>query len=126
MVIEHWAEYLIPGSFVSESENKKLINRHVSEAVAKMPNYAFAFELYDVRVRQARLEDGEQFVHRTVENRSGRHYPGGIKYTLDDAIREHGEQSILATNMRINGFTCVKTRSGNYQPLQETDLILVG
>lgn len=124
MVVEHWAEYWLPGSFVSETDTKKLEYRSVEEALRKMPKNAYAFNLYDIRVRTGQLEDGHDIVDRKAENRSGRYYPGGRRYNLDEAKREHGERSILVSNMECNKYDVVKTRLGNYQPIEPGDSII--
>jgi len=125
MVIEHWVEYFIPGSLFSESDYVKLQTRNVAAAVAKMPKNAFAFQLYDVCVREGVLEDGKKITDRKEENRSGRYYPDGKLYSLQEAIADHGEKSILVSNMRCNKWDpLVKTRLGNHQPFEKDDMII--
>jgi len=121
MTIEHWVEYLIPGSFFSESQSEKLDSSSPSLALGKMPQYAFAFKLYDVGVRTGKLKDGQDIVDRKRIDFPGTYYPQGELVTFKD-----DDDSILACNIR-NYETpyAVKTRRGNHQPFwQEKDVIL--
>jgi hypothetical protein len=125
MKIEHWVKYFIPGTLFSEEDTQKITNRNVAAAVAKMPKYAFAFQFYDVVVKEGTLEDGTKITDRKPVKFSGRYYPEATTYTLDDIKREKGEDSILTRNMISSDYkVVVKTRCGNYQPLEEGDQVI--
>jgi hypothetical protein len=125
MTVEHWVTYLFPGSFFNEEGSVKLTSRDQIEALKKMPRRAFAFSLYDVEVRTGVLEDGEKIVNRRTVNKGNKFYPDGAIYSKQDVAREFGIDSILYANMDCNDWKrLVKTRTGNFQPLEEGDEVV--
>lgn len=124
MTTKYYVEFLFPGLLFSESENVQLKDHDPEEALSKMPQGAFAFVLYDVESRQGRLEDGEIITNEKTVNRSGRFYPEGVLVTLEE-VKSMGERySILASNMECNNWNpVVRTRVGNYQPIEKDDRV---
>lgn len=124
MTIEHWAEYWHPGSLFAEDSHKQLRSRSTVEALAKMPNSAFAFRLYDVRVLTGTLEDGSSTEKRTTENESKTYYPGGAVYDVEGIRSLDGDHRILISNMEGNDWpVVVKTRLGNFQPFENAEIV---
>ena len=124
MKIIHAVEYFYPGAFFAESDTKTLKNYDEDEALKKMPQNAFAFQLFDRVEQTATLENGSTFTHKDEKNRSGKFYPQGKKMSLADVEREYGIDSILAANMKSNWKFVVKTRLGNTQPFEKNDRIM--
>lgn len=121
---------LYPGSLFAEErcndltdEQASMTPRQLSDAL--VPKGAFAFSIQTVREQTSTLEDGRTEQHREVIDESGRYYPGGQSMTEEDIKRLDGDYEILLSNMRNNGWpVLVRTRRGNWQPLQEQDVIL--
>ena len=126
MTTKYYAEFLFPGLLFSESEHIELKSHNPNEALKKMPESAFAFELYDIETRQGILENGEHIKNDKTVNQSGRFYPGGVLLTLEEIkSMDDKNHNILISNMEGNGWnTVVKTRAGNYQPIEKHDVIL--
>jgi hypothetical protein len=118
-------EYLIPGTIVSENGSYEVQSRDLRDALAELPEYAFAFRFVDLTYLNATDEQGNTFETKpTRSNETGWHYPGGSVYDLAtirelDAMHPDGEYRILRANMEGNGYEqVVQTRRGNWQPFR--------
>lgn len=125
MTIQHYVKFLYPGAFFSEESSKKIKDRNLVEILSDLPPNAFAFQFYDHKVFTATREDGMKMKDVEVVDESGMYYPGGAAFTLDE-IKAMGEShKILAANMKGNGWPkVVKTRCGNFQPLNDNDVVI--
>lgn len=112
-----YIEYFYVGSFFSESSTAVVENRNRPENI---PGNAFAYRFFD---REEMVVDGEKLMG-SPKNYSGTTY-FGEEMTLDDVIKNVPNSEILQSNMRSNGYkTVVKTRRGNFQPVQQGDTVL--
>jgi hypothetical protein len=106
-----------PGSFVSETSSKPVESRAVPKV---RPEGAYAIQFYDVEETEV---NGE-----TLKGKPKNHSPTyywGKEFSAEEAIREVGEGSILASNVRGNKFKrLVKTVRGNWQPLDDKDVVI--
>ena len=118
MTVEHWVEYRFPGTLFSETSTKQLNGPDLaSEAHKNFPRNAFGFQLFDVRVRKGKLEDGEKITQRDRINKDTMYFPGGKVYSVNDIKALSGDHRVLISNMEGNGWThVVKTCQGNWQP----------
>ena len=119
---EQMAEYAFPGSFVSETSSE--LCRHNNADQIECPSGAFAFRFFERVTQTATLEDGRTHDHIERENVSGWYYPGGDVLTVDNVEALDGDYGILLSNMRSNGWDrVVRTRLGNFQPLNADDAV---
>lgn len=126
MKVEHYARYYIPSLLWAGESSRQLKERSPEEALAQMPPEAFGFRLYDVEVLVGVLENGEPVESRKVKRESEMYYPGGQKFTAAQVAKlDDSDYDILKSNTRANKYKAlVKTRMGNWQPLEEGDIIL--
>jgi hypothetical protein len=114
-----FVEILYPGSLFSESTVKVVENREPIE----LPEGAFAFRFFDQTISEV---DGETLTGKP-KNYSGKYYKGEV-YTLEQLEEEFGgsgKHQILISNCRYNDWgRVVKTVRGNWQPLEENDVVL--
>jgi len=121
-VTKTYVEFFYPGSFFSESEVKEVKTRSTSLFV---PAGAFAFQFYDQSSKKTKINGEEQTVWGKRKNLSGKYYPKGMKFNLEDVRGMGKDYSILASNMECNDWPfVVRTRCGNFQPLEKYDEIL--
>jgi hypothetical protein len=119
-----FVEILYPGSFMPEESVHKVKERD-PERIAKSYPKAFCFEFYDVVQNRITVDGEEQTVSGKRKNKSGRYYPGATVFTTEDLKKLPEDFSILISNMECNGWTrVVRTRRGNFQPLEKGDHIL--
>jgi len=124
MKIEHYAEYLYPGILFGETCKVKLERRNVAEAIDALHPNADGFRLFDVEIRTGTLEDGSPVEDRREVNHSAWHYPDGKVSGIEEVERTHGSKSILALNMRGNGYEhVVTTRLGSTYPMRPGDVV---
>ena len=124
MKIEHYAEYLYPGIIFGETRKVKLERRNVAEAIGELHPNADGFRLFDVEIRTGTLEDGSPVEDRREVNHSAWHYPDGKVVGIEEVERTHGSRSILASNMRGNGYDhVVMTRCGSTYPMRPGEVV---
>ena len=143
-ITKTYVEFSYPGALFAETEDKEIITRDVKKVLKIMPKGAFCFRFYDMTSKEVTI-DGEQetvfgkeknkkrpcrrtgplFVFGKEKNKSGKYYPGATPYTIEQVKKIGKDFSILASNMECNNWpTVIKTRIGNFQPLEKGDIIL--
>ncbi len=126
MKIEHYVEYLYPGSLLPEESVIKIdAPADLKVALKYLQPGCFAFSFFSLRIREAEVEgkkirDAERF------DVSARWYPDADVFTLD-SVRDMGpEFQILSGNMECNGWPrVVRTRRGNWQPFLDADRLIL-
>lgn len=123
----HKAKYFIPGLLFSEETTRILEARDPTEAAAKAPRSAFAFELYDVEEPDFDY-DRERFdVVPKRQNVSGRYYLGGEVLTVAELKERFGDDPahrILIANIEGSYPAAIRCRTGNWQPFEDGDTLL--
>ena len=122
-----YIEIFYPGIVFSGAETRIVKDRDEKDALDMLPESAFAFRFYDQVSAETTVDGKTVTVYGDRKNVSGRYYPDGELFTLEQ-IEAFGEESeILADNMRINDWpVVVKTRLGNFQPFAKDDRVLKG
>lgn len=114
---KHYVEFYYPGSFVSETSTEEIESR---TANFEIPKYCFGFMFFD---QEETLLDGET-LYGNRKNKSNFFYFGKA-YTLAEVKKTFPDARILISNMKGNGWdSVVKTRRGNFQPLEKEDVVL--
>lgn len=117
MALKQYVTFLIPGSFFPNEQTEEIFSRN---QVLDIPDNCFAYQFFD---REEVEQDGELLVGNK-KNVSGRFYLGKTM-TAQEIEAEGGHNQILLANMKINGWDkVVKTRMGNYQPIEKDDVVL--
>lgn len=121
MTKQIYVEYYYPGILMSETSQRKVKSRDLSEALRKLPENAFAFRFME---RVESKVDGET-VRGDFKNYSGMYYPDGTKLSLAEVKKQYKKEKILISNMEINKYDhVVRCRTGNWQPLNKGDQII--
>lgn len=112
-----FVEFLFPGTLFPEEK----IERHEDrEMPVVVPEGAFCYSFFDVE----KTVVGEEEFWGKRKNHSGRFYPDAAVFTLEE-VKALPDIGFLASNMEANGWEkVVRTRRGNFQPLQPGDTIL--
>ena len=124
MEIEHWVEWLCPGTLFPEESNQKIETRDLSKI--KIPSDAYAFRFYDIKKLEVTDELGEKHMMRSRTNISPRHIIGKV-YSMEDIeeMNSGGEYDILIRNLERYGAKCaVLTWKGNWQKLMKDDVVI--
>lgn len=109
-MIKHFIIYLMPGSFMSETSSREVLNWGVQDAIEAAPKNAFCF--YFKTMEQ---KDGVWGGPKEID-RSGTYFLGGEVFSYAD-IPDTSKYHTLRSNMKSNGWDYViKCRTGNYQP----------
>lgn len=117
MALKHYVCFLSPGSFLP---NEKWLEIKSREDKIDAPDNCFAYYFFD---REEVEQDGE-LLKGEAKNESGRFYFGKAM-TAQEIERTEPNCEILLANMRINKWEkVVKTRMGNFQPIEKNDVIL--
>ena len=118
-----YVEFVYPGVIVNETSVKEVESRDTSEV--KVPDGAFGFRFFDVLIAKV------ECAGKTVELRSDRlnqspmHYYGGRIFSREEVARKVPDNRILLSNMEGNGWDrVIKTRTGNFQPFEESDVFI--
>ena len=123
--IKTYVEYIFPGALFSETERKEVKERNPKKTAQHAPKGAFAFRFYDQSSKNTTIDGEKTVVYGKQKNISPTYYPGGIKFSLPEIKAMGKSHDILASNMECNRWpVVVKTRRGNFQPLENTDVIL--
>jgi hypothetical protein len=130
--IEHRCEYLCGARFFGETETRASETRGVVEALAHLPEFAWAFRFYDVRMETWKNLDGvgeTRCLAAVVEgSHSGWYYPDAEVFTVAQLEAMPGDFRILIANLRCNDRTgtprAVRCRLGNYQQLGPDDVVV--
>lgn len=115
---KHYVEFSFPGEFFSEYTVQEVAERNPE--LVKVPEGVFAYRFFD---RSEAIVDGETIVGDR-KNFSPLTYLG-TAYTLEEVKAQFPECTPLISNMECNGWNrVVKTRRGNWQPLEEGDTVI--
>lgn len=117
-MLKHYVEFSFPVAFFSEYEIQEVAERNPK--LITVPEGAFAYRFFD---RTEGVVDGE-----TILGKSKNYSPityFGTEYTLEEVKAQFPECTTLISNMEGNGWNrVVKTRRGNWQPLEEGDTVI--
>lgn len=122
------ATYYYPGSFFAEDMSKELLGATLADAMDARPDDRwFAVEIKRTPIKAFRADDGEERVLSGGEPvKVGKWYVGE-EFTAEEVEALDGDHKILVSNMRGNGWpTVCRTRCGNWQPVEEGDVVLAG
>jgi hypothetical protein len=124
-ITKTYVEFSYPGALFAETEDKEIITRDVKKVLKIMPKGAFCFRFYDMTSKEVTIDGEQETVFGKEKNKSGKYYPGATPYTIEQVKKMGKDFSILASNMECNNWpTVIKTRIGNFQPLEKGDIIL--
>ena len=115
--LEHYVEFIYPGSLVNETSSEKITHRDPDKV--KVPNGSFAFRFYDLNVTYA----GTERLTGDPKNHSGLYYINGKVYTEEEIKRDFPEETILISNASRYK-KMVKTRRGTFQPFEKEDFVI--
>ena len=117
--------YLTPGSFMSEESTRKVEKRNPEEDIKEAPEYAFAFFYFDIVKTSVKVGDEQVDTSSGRRNISNRYYIDAEVLDLKAVEALEGDTEILIRNMKGNGYDqVVRCRTGNFQPLDEKDVLL--
>lgn len=112
---KNYVTFLFPGSLFPEETVKEIVF-----GMPEIPKGCFAYYLWD---REEVVLDGET-LYGKPKNITGRYY-FGKELSLDEVKRLYPDAKTLHFNMQANKYkTVVRTRCGNFQPLEEKDTIV--
>ncbi len=116
-MLKHYVEYFYPGIMVSETSVKEIperINGNIG-----FPERCFGYRFYDVEVIQLPNEE----LRGKRKNISGMYYCG-VEYSAEQIKINFPNERILLSNIRCNSYVrLVKTCMGNWQPLDDDDVV---
>lgn len=117
-MLKHYVRFSFPGAFFSEYETEEVAERNPE--LITVPDGAFAYCFFD---RTEEVVDGEKLIGKE-KNFSPLTY-FGTAYTLEEVKAQFPEYTTLISNMECNGWNrVVRTRRGNWQPLEEGDKVI--
>lgn len=117
---KHFVTYTYPGSFFSEDETKEITAEQRDPERVSLPKGAISFRFFDRIEGEIEMSGEPITVRGRKRDESTIYYPGGRLVKLEEVIAEHGEDSILASNMKSNQWEqVVQTRRGTYQPAHD-------
>lgn len=126
MRVEHFVEFLHPGTLFAEHSARRVETRDASSI--ELPANAYGFRFYSQRIYETRREDGKLGEDRETFNQSHWTYEGEL-LTVADVVRleraEPGRWSILLSNMggpTGSAMVC-RTRLGNHVMLEALDRV---
>jgi len=133
---KHYVTFFSPGTFVAEDTTRSISKWDAREAM-RMANdiserhgakpYGFRFETRK-EAQPVKDDDGEAMeVKPKTVKASGMYYIKGKVETLTEIEARDGESSILASNMRGNGWSKVVTTTNGYrwtQPFKKGDSLV--
>jgi hypothetical protein len=118
MTKKYYVEFLYPGMILAETSKEEITKTKFDNPVKiKLPDSSYGFR---VMSREETEIDGE-LLKGEFKNCSG-WYIAGEKFSLADVERSHGKHSILYCNMKNSYDYVVKTKFGNYVPLEKRDV----
>jgi hypothetical protein len=120
-MIKHYVEYLIPGAFFSEREDKAIAKPDPEVALKKAPREAFAFRFWKRNERKIARET----LHGQPMYSDKMYFIDGQVMTLKDVEKKMPTAESLIANMKMNGWKkVIQCRTGNFQPFEKGDVQL--
>ncbi len=133
---KEFAEFYSPGTFLHESRFIELHEGTVEEAVRISKDVVeryqarpFGFDIV-TRIISPPVDDGEggeMIVNPKEVERRGRFFLGGKLIDFEDVCKSEGKESIIASNMRNNGYPiCIEVINGfrSTHPFGSGDVIV--
>ncbi len=121
-------EYHMPGAFFPEEGGLEVQTTDPLEILLRLPASAYVFRIYELTYLRATDELGNEVELPPKRSEvSGRYYIDAEVYDLA-AVKQLGAERhrILIANMEANHWEqVVRCRTGNWQPLEAGDQILV-
>lgn len=117
MTTAHYAEFLHPGTFVSENSTQRVESRDVAPT---MPAGAYGYRFYSQT--EATAPDGELMKGRPRDHSAWHYF--GTPYTLEQVMQLAGDHHILTMNMRNNGWGRVLRCAQGFIPLMSGDVVM--
>lgn len=115
-----YVEYMLVGSFFSESSISKVDSRDINLAKSNMPKNSFGFRFYD---REEIFNNGKTLKGDT-ENYSAWYYLGE-KLSLSEVKSKYSDKRILISNMEGNDWKhVVMNKFGQFIPLDKKDVVI--
>lgn len=116
---QHYIEWLMPGSFLSETYSEKV--QRAGFVPEKIPDRVFGYRHYS---RTEMISNGEHLVGSPSERTGTTYFGEELDMAGVIALNEKfdGNYRILISNMENNGWTrVVRTRFGQFFPLEDGD-----
>lgn len=118
-----YIEFVYPGIFFNESSTKQVQSRDTTRV--EVPDGAFGFRFFDILEATVKANGKAVKLTSARVNESPMHYYGGRIYTRAEVVREVPNNRKLLSNMDGNGWDkVIKTRTGNFQPFEKTDVFI--
>lgn len=115
-MLQHYVEFGYPGSFFSETGERKVKTR---KGKITIPENAFGYRYFDreeTKIKGETLRGKDKnYSHWTYK---------GKEMSLADVKREMGDKNILISNMENNGYTRIVSVFGRCFPLNKEDVVL--
>lgn len=117
-MLKHYVKFSFPGAFFTEHAIQEVAERN--SQLITVPEGAFAYRFFD---RTEEVVDGETLLGKEKNYSPITYF--GTAYTLEEVKTQFPECTTLISNMEYNGWNrVVKTRRGNWQPLEEGDTVI--
>ena len=119
----YFVTFRYPGSFMSESSRQCVKSR--DPKTFDIPPRAYSFFVSTIEIFKVESPSGERILMEgKPTDVSGENFINAEVLTYDEIVSSMTAKSILAGNMKSNGWmTVAKTRFGQYFPFQENDKI---
>lgn len=117
-MIKHYAEFLYPGSFMSETGVREVERRDAHPL--PLPERAYGWRFYD---REAAVTPSGKVLLGDIENESPWTYIGEI-FDVERVKREVPDNRILVLNMEGNGWSRVVKCWQGFIPLKDGETVL--
>jgi len=116
-MLKHYVEFLLPGSFFPESIVREVADR--TRPPIDTPKNCFGYTFFS----RTEVELDGEILRGQIKDRSPRTYFGKVM-TLEEVKAMPGDNRILISNVSQYPRGAVKTVCGNWQPLEEGDVVI--
>lgn len=108
----------MPGAFMPEESVKKV---RVRDIVMSVPDRVYAYYFFE----REEVETEDETLRGEEKNPSGKYYPDGTVYTLEEIeARKNPNDHNLISMMRHEKCKVIQTRLGNWQPFYKEDRLV--